>query len=104
MRVLQEGLTNAVKHGDRARPVTAALYADGGGGGVRVEVRNRPGTAAGGSGHGLAGMRQRVAAVGGRVTVHADDHEHVLAVWLPPAGTPHAAPAGPDAPVASGTR
>lgn len=104
VRVLQEGLTNAVKHGDRARPVTAALYADGGGGGVRVEVRNRPGTAAGGSGHGLAGMRQRVAAVGGRVTVHADDHEHVLAVWLPPAGTPHAAPAGPDAPVASGTR
>jgi signal transduction histidine kinase len=66
-RVVQESLTNAVKHGDG----TADLVIDYGAEAVRIGVRNpvrETGTAARGSGHGLIGMRERVEAVQGRLT------------------------------------
>jgi signal transduction histidine kinase len=61
-RVVQESLTNAARHGDgRAR--LRLTYASGG---VHIEVRNgcAPERTAG-TGHGLAGMRERVVAAGG---------------------------------------
>jgi signal transduction histidine kinase len=66
-RVVQESLTNALKHGTGS----ATLSLDYGAAGVTVEARNparNAGPPAPGGGHGLVGMRERVAAVGGRFT------------------------------------
>jgi signal transduction histidine kinase len=68
-RVVQESLTNAVKYGTG----TADLAIDYGPEVLCIEVRNpvdgsRAG-APGGGGHGLIGMRERVEAVRGRLTV-----------------------------------
>ncbi|WP_157032338.1 sensor histidine kinase [Kitasatospora cheerisanensis] len=67
-RVVQEALTNAAKHAPGA-PVTAAVgyTADG----ATVRIANGPAATApdqlvGGGGHGLAGLRERVRAVGGQ--------------------------------------
>jgi signal transduction histidine kinase len=70
-RVVQEALTNAIRH---AGPATARVFLDYVGDRLRIEVTDTGagpvpaggGTAgAGGAGHGLAGMRERAAAVGG---------------------------------------
>ena len=63
-RVVQEALTNAVKHAG-ARHVAGVLAAEGPS--LRVHVRDdgRGAAAVAGGGHGLAGMAERVAAVGG---------------------------------------
>jgi len=66
-RVVQESLTNAVKHGTGS----AELVVDHGAEGLCIEVRNPVGgttTASSGGGHGLIGMRERVEAVRGRLT------------------------------------
>ncbi|HEX8629793.1 MAG TPA: sensor histidine kinase [Catenuloplanes sp.] len=74
-RIVQEALTNAHKHGGGAPAALNLVYtADQ----LVIDVRNTPATGDGpscapagdnGSGHGLLGMRERVAAVGG--TFHA---------------------------------
>ncbi|MFI6099967.1 sensor histidine kinase [Lentzea sp. NPDC051213] len=64
-RIVQESLTNAHKHAPDSEVSVLVAHDDE----LRIEVRNGPsGTArnsTGGGGHGLAGMRERVAAVGG---------------------------------------
>ena len=95
-RVLQEMLTNAVKHGDRAVPITverhwpsASFERD-----LRIEVRNAipvPGTtdpiADPSDGQGLGGMERRLEAVGGRLDVRrredADGATFAVTAWLP---------------------
>jgi signal transduction histidine kinase len=67
-RVVQEALTNTIKHaGPGARATVCLSYSPAG---VQVEVQD-DGTAAPragpGEGHGLAGIRERVAAFGGRL-------------------------------------
>ncbi len=68
-RIVQECLTNVVKHAGRV-PTCLTIASEGNG--VRVEVRNGPGTGADtrgpGSGHGLVGVRERVRATGGTVS------------------------------------
>ncbi|MEV2277354.1 histidine kinase [Nocardiopsis sp. NPDC049922] len=68
-RVVQEGLTNAAKHARGAR-VTLGLRRRGAA--LEVEVANGPATTAAPppphSGYGLAGIRERVALVGGSLT------------------------------------
>ena len=70
-RIVQEALTNAVKH---AGPATATVTVRYGPSALDVEVADDgrgPGFAApanGGTGHGLVGMRERVALHGGRLT------------------------------------
>ena len=63
-RIVQESLTNALRHGTG----TAELGVDHQPSGVVVEVRNPvpAGAGAAAGGHGLVGMRERVAAVAGR--------------------------------------
>jgi signal transduction histidine kinase len=65
-RVVQEALTNVAKHAGGAGAVVRLSYTP-----RRLEVvvdDDGPGTAAAaGTGHGVAGMRERVAAVGGRL-------------------------------------
>jgi len=67
-RIIQESLTNTIRH---AGPATAAVslgYQDDE---LRIDVtdtgRGQPVIAGNGGGHGLAGMRERAAAVGGTV-------------------------------------
>jgi signal transduction histidine kinase len=68
-RVVQEALTNVVKH---AAGATAAALVEYGADQLRVEVTDtggRPGAAAtAGDGHGLIGLRERLALYGG--TLH----------------------------------
>jgi signal transduction histidine kinase len=69
-RVVQEALTNVVRHAARARATVVVRYADNGG--VVVEVTDdghASGTKRGdGRGHGLAGMRERVSLLGGELS------------------------------------
>jgi signal transduction histidine kinase len=67
-RIVQESLTNAIRH---AGPATAAVSLGYHPGELRIDVTDTglgPAAAVGhGGGHGLAGMRERAAAVGGTV-------------------------------------
>jgi signal transduction histidine kinase len=65
-RLVQEGLTNAIKHAQAARAQVFVRYGDGG-----IEVTVSDDGHGGGSGesggHGLVGMRERVAVFGGEL-------------------------------------
>ena len=79
--ILREALTNAARHGAGAARVEIGY----GAGGVRLAVANPtpPGWAAAPEGHGIAGMRERAALVGGRLTAGADDGEFRVRAQLP---------------------
>jgi signal transduction histidine kinase len=65
-RIVQEALTNALRHAGPARATVRIAYeADA----VALEITNdgRADGDGGGSGHGLAGMRERIAVYGGRL-------------------------------------
>ena len=66
-RIVQEALTNALKHAGGARASVRVRY---GGDSLELEIVDdgwrSPGALAGG-GHGLAGMRERVALYSGRL-------------------------------------
>lgn len=71
-RMVQEGLSNAVRHG-KAAHISVRLSA-GAGGALEIEVADdgpSPPPAAPGAGHGLRGMRERIAALGGRLDISA---------------------------------
>ena len=67
-RIVQESLTNVIRHAGPARATVAVRHRDGG---VEIEVtddgRGDGGGGDGGGGHGLAGMRERVALLGGEL-------------------------------------
>ncbi|MGC5255000.1 sensor histidine kinase [Gordonia sp. DT218] len=67
LRVVQEALTNVMKHADVEHPVSVVITAAADQ--IQVEIDNRrvsSGTGTGtGTGHGIAGMRERVELVGG---------------------------------------
>ncbi|WP_157987826.1 sensor histidine kinase [Jiangella endophytica] len=91
-RVLQEMLTNAIKHGRRDAPVRVERHWEGE---LRIEVRNvvaaSPFAAAGAAdpagGSGLDGMRRRLESVGGRLDVRRRDEESgttfTATAWVP---------------------
>ena len=90
VRIVQEALTNAVRHG--AGPVH--LLTEAGDGRLLIEVTNRlkpapaparPGTD---GGHGLVGMRERVALCGGSLVAGPEGEEFLLRVELPLAPRP----------------
>ena len=76
-RIAQEGLTNALRHGDVSAPVDLAA-APGTTGGVELEVVNamRPDAATAeshGIRHGIPGMRERAQLAGGSLSADAGD-------------------------------
>jgi signal transduction histidine kinase len=86
-RVLQEMLTNAIRHGDRSRPVVVERHWEGD---LRVEVTNTcapdEATVVLGSGSGVEGMRQRLESVGGRLDVRrrsGDPSTFTATAWVP---------------------
>ncbi|MEV6167104.1 sensor histidine kinase [Streptomyces sp. NPDC051954] len=66
-RIVQEALTNVVRHSGSRH---ARVHLDHGGGALRLRIDDdgpATGADAGGSGNGLAGMRERAAALGGTI-------------------------------------
>jgi len=85
-RVLQEMLTNAIRHGSRDQPLVVELHWSGE---LRIEVANVVGTgeAVPTGGQGIDGMRRRLESVGGRLDVRrreTDSGETFTATaWVP---------------------
>ncbi|WP_314425226.1 histidine kinase [uncultured Microbacterium sp.] len=80
-RILQEALTNAIRHGDGAVDVHLAWLPDR----VDLQVRNtvRAGGTQVGGGHGVIGMRERAQLVGGSLLAERDGVQFVVAASLP---------------------
>ena len=87
-RILQEALTNALRHGAGDVDVRLAWLVDR----VDIEVRNRVRDASGplaggpsplGGGHGLVGMRERAQLVGGTLVAGPDSGSFVVRATLP---------------------
>jgi signal transduction histidine kinase len=81
-RLLAESLTNALKHGDLAHPVEVEEdWRDG----YRLVVRNRVRGSSGdlGTGHGVAGMRERVDLAGGSFAAGVVDGTWTVSAALP---------------------
>jgi signal transduction histidine kinase len=68
-RIVQEALTNVAQHARDARTVTVTLAHDPRVARLRIADDGRPGRAHRSGGHGLVGMRERVTALGGDLSV-----------------------------------
>ncbi len=88
-RVIQEALTNTVRH---AGPATAAVTVTYGPGDLRVEVTDtgagaalpKSAAASNGAGHGIRGMRERAAAAGGTIEIGpVESGGFRVAAWFP---------------------
>jgi signal transduction histidine kinase len=88
-RVVQEALTNALKY---AHGAATAVRVQHGARQITVEVRTEaatsPGAAAGGSGRGLAGLRERVTVLGGEFSADRQPGGGFLVLARIPAGSP----------------
>jgi signal transduction histidine kinase len=81
--VLRECLTNAYKHGDHQALVTLRLHRGTGVSVLRVTNTSKRATSDFIEGFGLRGMRERVAAAGGRLEVSCTDRTFVVSADLP---------------------
>jgi signal transduction histidine kinase len=70
-RIVQEALTNTLKHAHATHADVAVRYRDSA---LDVEVRDDGSGDSGGSGHGLIGMRERVAVFGGSLSAGPARH------------------------------
>ncbi|WP_051571017.1 sensor histidine kinase [Cryptosporangium arvum] len=89
-RIVQEALTNTVKHGGPSASAAVSLEVRPDGLSVSVVDDGRGAAAADdGAGLGLLGMRERAAAVGGEVTAAPrSGGGFAVTAWLPASGTP----------------
>jgi signal transduction histidine kinase len=85
-RIVQESLTNAHKHGSEAAARLRLEYTPAG---LDIAVSNAAPDRSDGSGHGLIGMRERAAAVGGTLRAEHVGGRFVVEAFLPaPVGRP----------------
>ncbi|MET7280668.1 histidine kinase [Kribbella sp. NPDC005582] len=86
-RVVQEALTNALKHAHGARTAVQVRHGERE---IAVEIRTERTTAQpaslGGSGRGLAGLRERVEVLGGDFTAGDRDGDFVVQARIPAGG------------------
>ncbi len=88
-RIVQESLTNALRHADTERPVALRFAWTPHGLDLTVASALRPGKPEPGrpeprpAGHGLAGMSERALLVGGHLSAAAEDGRFVVHAWLP---------------------
>jgi two-component system, NarL family, sensor histidine kinase DesK len=90
--VVREALSNAARHAGPTRARVALHRDDGGSGAVTVSVRD-DGPAAGweprpGAGHGLAGLRERVTALGGALDAGPDGAGFAVTARIPDEAAP----------------
>ena len=79
-RILQEALTNAIRHGDGTVEVLLAWLPDR----VQLTVGNPMRTdAAPGAGHGVIGMRERAQLAGGALSAETVDGEFIVRATIP---------------------
>jgi signal transduction histidine kinase len=79
-RILQESLTNAARHGNGPADITIAF----GDGDLQLTVSNPVAPAAnGGRGHGILGMRERAALLGGSLQAGPRDRSFRVHARLP---------------------
>ena len=87
-RIVQEGLTNAAKHGNG----TAELTTSWEGAGLSIRMLNEHGSGHAESpvpgGHGLIGMRERAITNGGRFEQAHEAGRFIIDVWLPTSTAP----------------
>jgi signal transduction histidine kinase len=106
-RIVQESLTNALRHADISQPVTVHFGWTPHGLNLGVSSTLKPPTGRTGAiktgaiktgaiktnvvatGHGLAGMTERALLVGGHLTAGADAGHFVVRAWLPAHPVPH---------------
>jgi signal transduction histidine kinase len=88
-RIVQEALTNALRHGETHREVTVRFewLADELEMTITSAMTATPPTADLRLGHGLAGMKERAALVGGGLKTTVDDHTFVVTATIPAAAT-----------------
>ncbi|MEV1146166.1 sensor histidine kinase [Micromonospora sp. NPDC049799] len=82
-RIVQESLTNVLRHSDAT---CATVELDYSARGVRVRVGDdgRGPASASGEGHGIVGMRERATSIGGSLSVGPGEHGgFVVEAWLP---------------------
>ncbi|MGC0141765.1 histidine kinase [Pseudactinotalea sp. Z1732] len=84
-RIIQESLTNVVKHSEADAARIAVTTGDGQ---VRIVIcdsgpSRRADTGAGGPGYGIRGMRERAVNVGGHLTAQQEDNGFVVRAHLP---------------------
>ena len=89
-RIVQESLTNAIRHAGPASATVSLCYGDCA---LRIEVADTghglaPGADGAGTGHGLIGMRERAAAVGGTLQAGPDPAGGYRVVAVLPAEGP----------------
>jgi signal transduction histidine kinase len=82
-RILQEALTNAARHGDGSAQVELALGSDDLDVSVANRLRHDPAPEADGGGHGIIGMRERAALLGGSLHAGADGGRFRVHARLP---------------------
>jgi signal transduction histidine kinase len=84
-RIVQEALTNALRHGDVSQPalVRFAWTPDNLEVTITSAVIASPATAELRLGHGLAGMKERAALVGGQLTATSDDVHFTVRATIP---------------------
>lgn len=82
LRILQEAVTNAIKHGPAARITISASEGADGSAAIRVENSGRT-TLGGGNGYGVANMQRRATRLGGSVALDPTDEGMRLTLTLP---------------------
>jgi signal transduction histidine kinase len=82
-RIVQEALTNALRHGDIERPVTLELAWSPQTATVTITSSLRPGHSDGPAGHGLTGMHERALLVGGTLTAGPVGDSWVVEARIP---------------------
>ncbi|MFC4602423.1 sensor histidine kinase [Rhodococcus kronopolitis] len=83
LRVVQESLTNVMKHADPDGAVAVTVTRELGGVTVRVDSAGRGAGAADSTGHGVVGMGERVELVGGSLHVGATETGWHVEAWIP---------------------
>jgi signal transduction histidine kinase len=83
-RIVQEALTNALRHGDTGQPAVVRLH--WGEDAVELTISNVLAAASAvpqHAGHGIAGMRERALLVGGTLTAEASDGRFIVRAVIP---------------------
>ncbi|GAB2634244.1 sensor histidine kinase [Nocardia goodfellowii] len=86
LRIVQESLTNVMKHADRALPVAVTVARGDGGITVRIGSGGR-GVPPNPLGHGIIGIRERVDIAGGLVQAGPAPDGWIVEAWLPATAT-----------------